>query len=54
LAGGAVLNTVWRSLFGNECQLVINDFDIAFFDALGAQGIVINLANAHTLFIYLQ
>jgi hypothetical protein len=54
LAGGAVRNTVWRSLFGNECQLVINDFDIAFFDALGAQGIVINLANAHTLFIYLQ
>lgn len=35
LAGGAVRNTVWRSLFGNECQLVINDFDIAFFDALG-------------------
>ncbi len=37
LAGGAVRNTVWRSLFGNECQLVINDFDIAFFDALGAR-----------------
>jgi hypothetical protein len=35
LAGGAVRNTVWRSLFGNNCQLVINDFDIAFFDALG-------------------
>ena len=35
LAGGAVRNTVWRSLFGNDCQLVINDFDIAFFDALG-------------------
>jgi hypothetical protein len=37
LAGGAVRNTVWlwRSLFGNECQLVINDFDIAFFDAFG-------------------
>ena len=35
LAGGAVRNTVWRSLFGNECQLVINDFDIAFFDSLG-------------------
>jgi hypothetical protein len=35
LAGGAVRNTVWRSLFGNECQLIINDFDIAFFDALG-------------------
>ncbi len=28
-------NTVWRSLFGNDCHLVINDFDIAFFDALG-------------------
>jgi hypothetical protein len=25
LAGGAVRNTVWRSLFGNDCQLVIND-----------------------------
>ncbi len=25
----------WPSLFGNDCQLVINDFDIAFFDALG-------------------
>lgn len=35
LAGGAVRNTVWRSLFGKECQLVINDFDIAFFDAIG-------------------
>jgi hypothetical protein len=23
----------WPSLFGNDCQLVINDFDIAFFDA---------------------
>jgi hypothetical protein len=34
LAGGAVRNTIWRSLFGNDCQLVINDFDIAFFDAL--------------------
>jgi hypothetical protein len=27
LAGGAVRNTVWRSLFGNDCQLVIKDFD---------------------------
>lgn len=35
LAGGAVRNTVWQSLFGASCQLVINDFDIAFFDALG-------------------
>ncbi|MBW4680889.1 MAG: nucleotidyltransferase family protein [Microcoleus vaginatus WJT46-NPBG5] len=35
LAGGAVRNTVWKSLFGDECQLIINDFDIAFFDALG-------------------
>jgi len=35
LSGCAVRNTVWRSLFGNDCQLVINDFDIAFFDALG-------------------
>jgi hypothetical protein len=35
LSSCGVQNTVWRSLFGNECQLVINDFDIAFFDALG-------------------
>jgi hypothetical protein len=28
LAGSTVRNTVWRSLFGNDCQLVINDFDI--------------------------
>ena len=35
LAGGAVRNTVWRSIFGEECGLVINDFDIAFFDAEG-------------------
>lgn len=35
LAGGAVQDMVWRSLFGNECELIINDFDIAFFDTLG-------------------
>lgn len=35
LAGGAVRNTVWRSLFGDDCQLFIKDFDIAFFDAQG-------------------
>jgi len=35
LAGGAVRNTVWRSLFGETCELVINDFDIAFFDSSG-------------------
>ncbi|MBE9180926.1 nucleotidyltransferase family protein [Oculatella sp. LEGE 06141] len=35
LAGGAVRNTVWRSLFGQDCQLIINDFDIAFFDQNG-------------------
>lgn len=35
LAGGAVRNTVWRSLFGERCELVINDFDIAFFDLQG-------------------
>lgn len=35
LAGGAVRNTVWRSLFGDNCQLFIKDFDIAFFDAEG-------------------
>ncbi|MBW4447977.1 MAG: nucleotidyltransferase family protein [Spirirestis rafaelensis WJT71-NPBG6] len=35
LAGGAVRNTVWRYIFGEECQLVINDFDIAFFDEQG-------------------
>lgn len=32
LAGGAVRNTVWRVLFGEPCGLVINDFDIAFFE----------------------
>lgn len=35
LAGGAVRNTVWRSLFGEDCKLVIKDFDIAFFDSQG-------------------
>lgn len=35
LAGGAVRNTVWRMLFGNDCNLIIKDFDIAFFDAEG-------------------
>ncbi|SRR5579883_2928264 len=32
LAGGAVRNTVWQTIFGADCKLVINDFDIAFFD----------------------
>ena len=35
LAGGALRNTVWRSIFGENCQLFINDFDIAFFDETG-------------------
>ncbi|MDZ7962377.1 MAG: nucleotidyltransferase family protein [Aulosira sp. DedQUE10] len=35
LAGGAVRNTVWRAIFGNGCELVIKDFDIAFFDIQG-------------------
>jgi uncharacterized protein len=35
LAGGAVRNTVWRSLYGSECALTIKDFDLAFFDAKG-------------------
>jgi uncharacterized protein len=35
LAGGAVRNTVWHSIFGEICRLGINDFDIAFFDAKG-------------------
>jgi uncharacterized protein len=35
LAGGAVRNTVWRSLFGDNCTLFIKDFDIAFFDETG-------------------
>jgi uncharacterized protein len=35
LAGGAVRNTVWRSRFGETCELIINDFDIAFFDGTG-------------------
>jgi len=35
LAGGAVRNTVWRSIFGDDCGLGIKDFDIAFFDIEG-------------------
>jgi hypothetical protein len=35
LAGGAVRNTVWRSIFGEKCALFIKDFDIAFFDETG-------------------
>ncbi|WP_375506332.1 nucleotidyltransferase family protein [uncultured Nostoc sp.] len=35
LAGGAVRNTVWSAIFGNECKLGIKDFDIAFFDIEG-------------------
>jgi hypothetical protein len=34
LAGGAIRNTVWRSLF-DDCALTIKDFDLAFFDAQG-------------------
>lgn len=37
LAGGAVRNTVWRSIFGSKCELIINDFDIAFFDVQGTR-----------------
>jgi len=33
LAAGAVRNTVWKQLFGEECALGINDFDVVFFDA---------------------
>ena len=35
LAGGALRNTVWRSIFGENCKLFIKDFDIAFFDENG-------------------
>jgi uncharacterized protein len=35
LAGGAVRNTVWCSIFGDDCKLSIKDFDIAFFDLNG-------------------
>ncbi|MDF5724491.1 MAG: nucleotidyltransferase family protein [Rhizonema sp. PD37] len=35
LAGGAVRNTVWHSIFGDDCKLFIKDFDIAFFDIEG-------------------
>ncbi|MEJ6481386.1 nucleotidyltransferase family protein [Nostoc punctiforme UO1] len=35
LAGGAVRNTVWSSIFGKDCGLGIKDFDIAFFDIEG-------------------
>ncbi|MGB3637261.1 MAG: nucleotidyltransferase family protein [Rivularia sp. (in: cyanobacteria)] len=37
LAGGALRNTVWRSIFGEDCQLFIKDFDIAFFDENGSR-----------------
>ncbi|NJR15809.1 MAG: nucleotidyltransferase family protein [Calothrix sp. CSU_2_0] len=37
LAGGAVRNTVWRSIFGDDCKLVIKDFDIVFFDLNGSR-----------------
>lgn len=37
LAGGAVRNTVWRSLFDAECTLIIKDFDLAFFDTNGSR-----------------
>jgi uncharacterized protein len=35
LAGGAIRNTVWKSIYGADCQLTIKDFDVAFFDANG-------------------
>ncbi|MFH7026280.1 MAG: nucleotidyltransferase family protein [Heteroscytonema crispum UTEX LB 1556] len=35
LAGGAVRNTIWHSIFGKDCALFIKDFDIAFFDEQG-------------------
>ena len=35
LAGGALRNTVWRSIFGENCKLFIKDFDIAFYDKTG-------------------
>jgi hypothetical protein len=37
LAGGALRNTVWRSIFGENCQLFIKDFDIAFYDEKGSR-----------------
>lgn len=37
LAGGAVRNTVWHSIFGQSCELFIKDFDIAFFDEKGSR-----------------
>jgi hypothetical protein len=37
LAGGAVRNSAWRAIFGEDCALVINDFDIAFFDEAGSR-----------------
>jgi hypothetical protein len=32
LAGGAVRNSVWRYLFGENCKLAVKDFDVAFFE----------------------
>jgi uncharacterized protein len=37
LAGGAVRNTIWHSIFGQDCALFIKDFDIAFFDEQGTR-----------------
>jgi uncharacterized protein len=35
LAGGAIRNTIWKSIYGADCQLAIKDFDVAFYDAKG-------------------
>ncbi len=32
LAGGAIRNTVWQNIYGNDCKLKIKDLDVLFFD----------------------
>lgn len=32
VAGGAIRNTVWKSLYGDNCSLGIKDIDVVFFD----------------------
>lgn len=32
VAGGAIRNTAWKHLYGDECKLQIKDIDVVFFD----------------------
>lgn len=46
LAGGAVRNSVWQSLYGADCRLRVNDFDIAFYDPQGDRKQELRVKNA--------